>query len=105
MKLLNHTKKTVKSIAKISDGEIKNNAKEKQYLESHSWYDIGIIFQTADEGLEYEFEIMASYDSGKFAVVQYINGEHNCVWQAASIADLNSVMYHEINLHHYVIVD
>lgn len=104
MQLLNHTKKTAKSILKISDCEIKNNAKEKEYLESYNWFSIGNIFQSPGDDLEYEFDVMTS-KSGNFAVIQYINEECHCVWAANNISDLNSALYHEINLPHYVTIN
>jgi hypothetical protein len=103
MKLAKHTKKSNKP-SDIIDSEIKKDSQANEYLQSHTWYSIGNILHTTDD-LSLEFDIIASYNTGKYAIVQYINDVQNCVWKANTIEDLNSAMYHHACLSYYVIED
>jgi hypothetical protein len=103
VELIKHTKKSAKTIARITDREIKKHSQEHEYLRSHIWYGIGDdITVYPGDYLTIVYEILASYNTGKFAIIQFINDEQNCIWQADNISDLNSVLYHQVGLEYYV---
>lgn len=103
MQLVKHTKKSIKPAHSL-DSEIKRDSQANEYLKSHTWYSIGSVFNAADD-LNMEYDIMASYNTGKYAIVQYINDEQNCVWRADTVEDLNSAIYHHACLSYYVTKD
>ena len=101
MDLLKYAKKSIKPLD-IADAEIKKNSECRDFLKAYTWYSIGdSIFSESDE-IKVEYEILAAYNTTKYAIVQYLGDDPNCVWQADSIEDLNSVLYNQACLSYFV---